>query len=155
MPRISEYLQKEACLLDLKATTKEEAIRELAGHMTRVALVNDEKQFIQDLLDREKLGSTGIGHKVAIPHAPTQSVDGIVIGFARSSAGVDFAAMDGDQVNLIFAMGTNPQELSLYLQMLAQLSRLLRDESFRNELIHTVKTADEVINLFKKFEKEG
>jgi fructose-specific phosphotransferase system IIA component len=155
MERISEYLQKEACLMELKATTKEEAIRELSGHMARVGLVNDEQLFIHDLLEREKLGSTGIGHKVAIPHAPTQSVDGFVIGFARSSAGVDFAAMDGDEVNLIFAMGTNPQELSLYLQMLSQLSRLLRNETFRNELIHTAKTPEDVINLFKKFEKEG
>ncbi len=155
MERISEYLQKDACLMDLKATTKEQAIRELSAHMVRIGLVNDEQLFIHDLMEREKLGSTGIGHKVAIPHAPTQAVDGFVIGFARSSAGVDFAAMDGDEVNLIFAMGTNPQALSLYLQLLSQLSKLLRIESFRNDLIHTVKTADEVINLFKKFEKEG
>lgn len=151
---ISDYLIKDACLLDLKADSKEGAISEIIALLTKVGKVKDEKQFYNDIMAREKLGSTGIGHKIAIPHAPSIAVNGFVMGFARSKKGVEFAAMDGDKVNLIFMMGTNPEELNLYLKFLAQLSRVLREDSFRNELIVSAKTADDVITIFKRFSGE-
>lgn len=155
MSRISEYLTKECCIMDLQATGKEEAIKEMASVLTLAGMVKDEQLFIHDIMAREKLGSTGIGHKIAIPHSPTKTVKGFVIGFARSKAGVDFQALDGDKVNLIFIMGTNPEELSMYLNLLAQLSRVLCEETVRKELIMAAKTADDVINVFKRFEREG
>ena len=91
---------------------------------------------------------------MAIPHSRTDVVDGFAIGFGRSKEGIDFKALDGDKVNLIFLMGANPQELNLYLRLLAELSRLLMENSFRKELL-SAQSADEVIATIKKYEAGG
>jgi fructose-specific phosphotransferase system IIA component len=151
--RLFDYLQKENCLMDLRAVTKEEAVAEISAALVKSGKVQNEEKFVQDILEREKLGSTGIGLKVAIPHSPTESVDEFVLGFGRSEMGIDFQALDDDKVHLIFLMGTNPQELSLYLKLLSELSRLLRKSDFREQLM-AASSADEVIQIFKKFESE-
>ncbi|MDD5155179.1 MAG: PTS sugar transporter subunit IIA [Candidatus Omnitrophica bacterium] len=149
--KISDYLQKENCITDLKASTKQEAIIEIADKLYSCGKVIDKERFIHDVLRREELGSTGIGHKVAIPHSPTEGVGGFVIGFGRSIGGIDFDSIDADKVNLIFLMGTNPGELGLYLRLLAKLSKLLNDENFRRELI-AAENADEAVSIFKRYE---
>lgn len=149
--KISDYLKKEFCIMNLKAKNKEEAIREIAVCLAADGKIKDKEQFISDILERESLGSTGIGHKVAIPHSRTDVIEGFAIGFGRSVEGIDFKALDGDKVNLIFVMGANPQELNLYLRLLAELSRLLMENSFRRELL-SVNTADEIIEIIKKYE---
>ncbi len=152
--KISDYLKKEFCIMGLKSQKKEEAIREIAGCLAVNGKIKDKEQFINDILERESLGSTGIGHKVAIPHSRTEVIDGFAIGFGRSTEGIDFKALDGDKVNLIFLMGANPQELNLYLRLLAELSRLLMENSFRRELL-SATTADEIIEIIKKYESGG
>ncbi|MCK9614409.1 MAG: PTS sugar transporter subunit IIA [Candidatus Omnitrophica bacterium] len=152
--KISDYLKKEFCIMDLKATTKEQAIREVASCLTVNGKIKDKEKFINDILERESLGSTGIGHKVAIPHSRTEVVNGFAIGFGRSKEGIDFKALDGDKVNLIFLMGANPSELNLYLRLLAELSRLLMENSFRRELL-SVNTGEEVVDIIKKYEASG
>lgn len=152
--KISDYLKKEFCIMDLKATTKEQAIREVASCLTVNGKIKDKEKFIQDILEREGLGSTGIGHKVAIPHSRTEVVNGFAIGFGRSKEGIDFKALDGDKVNLIFLMGANPSELNLYLRLLAELSRLLMENSFRRELV-SANTEDEVVNIIRRYEASG
>ncbi len=149
--RISDYLKKENCVMNLRAISKEEAVREVAGALVSVGKVKDEERFVQDVLEREKLGSTGIGLKVAIPHAPTDAVNGFVIGFGRSELGIDFQAIDDEKVHLVFVMGTNPEELSLYLKLLSELSRLLRKSDFR-EALQKATSGEEVVDIFKKFE---
>jgi PTS system fructose-specific IIC component len=81
-------------------------------------------------------------------------VDGFAVGFGCSRAGIDFDALDGEKVNLIFVMGANPKELNLYLRLLAELSKLLMENSFRRELF-LAKDSLEVIEIIKKFETEG
>jgi fructose-specific phosphotransferase system IIA component len=152
--KISEYFRKEFCIMDLKANTKDGAIREIASCLTNNGKIKNKEKFINEILNREALGSTGIGHKVAIPHARTEVVDGFAIGFGRSQAGIDFDALDGEKVNLIFVMGANPQELNLYLRLLAELSKLLMENSFRRELT-LAKSAEEVLEVIKRFESEG
>lgn len=149
---VSNYLSEEVCLLDLKATDKESAIREIAEVLVSANKIIDQEAFIKDVLEREELGSTGIGHNVGIPHARTKAVKGFVIGFGRSTSGIEFKALDGEKVNLIFLMGADPNELNLYLRILAELSKLLLSSAFRKELISTNSVA-EVIATVKKFEK--
>jgi len=150
--RFTDYLTKESCILDLKATTKEAAIRELADVLTRQGRVSDEEDYIKHVMEREMLGSTGIGNRVAIPHCPTQSVKGVVVAFGRSKQGIDFQSSDGHEVNHIFLIGTNPEDLNVYLKLLATLSKLLNDRIFRQEF-STAVTPDELIAVFKKHEK--
>ncbi|MDD5194983.1 MAG: PTS sugar transporter subunit IIA [Candidatus Omnitrophica bacterium] len=149
--KISDYLRKEYCIMDLKSTTKQGAIKEISDFLSLSGKVRDKNQFVKDILERESLGSTGIGHKIAIPHSRTAAVESFIIGFGRASGGIDFNALDGDKVNLIFLMGANPGELNLYLRLLAELSRFLMENSFRKALLEA-PDAEEIINIFKKFE---
>ncbi|UCD15304.1 MAG: PTS sugar transporter subunit IIA [Candidatus Omnitrophota bacterium] len=150
--KISEYLTKEHCIMDLKASSKEEAITEIAAHLSDSGKVKDKDKFISDILEREKLGSTGIGNKVAIPHSRTDAVQDFVIGFGRSRRGVEFKALDGEPVNLIFVMGANPKELNLYLRLLAELSKYLMNSHFRADLL-SASSHQQVIEILKKFER--
>ncbi|MDD5583608.1 MAG: PTS sugar transporter subunit IIA [Candidatus Omnitrophica bacterium] len=149
--KISDYLKKDFCIMELKASTKQEAIKEISASLYKSGKVKDLDKFVQDILERESLGSTGIGHKIAIPHSRTDAVESFIIGFGRATQGIEFNALDGDKVNLIFLMGANPGELNLYLRLLAELSRFLMENSFRKALLEAT-SIDEIINTFKKFE---
>lgn len=150
--RISECLKPEVCIMDLKSVKKEDAIRELALTLVASGKVNNIEKFIDDILAREKLGSTGIGNRVGIPHSRTDAVEDFVIAFGRSSGGIDFQALDGEKVDFVFLMGANPQELNVYLRRLAELSKLLMENVFRREL-GLAKTPQDVIDTIKKFEQ--
>ena len=149
--KISEHLKASLCVMDLQAKAKAETIEELASVLNAAGKVLDQKKFVADILEREALGSTGIGHGVAIPHSRTESVNGFLIAFGKSMPGVEFQSLDGEKVNLVFLMGANPKELNLYLRLLAELSKLLMHSPFRQEL-SLAKTPEEVIEIFKKFE---
>jgi fructose-specific phosphotransferase system IIA component len=150
--RISEYLKEDFCIMNLKAKNKEEAIKELAQKLNSSGKILDLDQFIKDVLKRESLGSTGIGYNVAIPHARTQAVKEFVISFGKSIEGMEFDSLDGKKVNLIFLMGANPNELNLYLRLLAELSKLLINESLRKELFLADKESH-IMEIIKKFEE--
>ncbi|MCM8787814.1 MAG: PTS sugar transporter subunit IIA [Candidatus Omnitrophica bacterium] len=149
--RISDYLKSDFCIMNLISKTKEEAIREIATNLQKSGKINDLEKFIADILEREALGSTGIGYNIAIPHSRTEAVDGFVIGFGRSIEGIDFNSLDGEKVNLIFLMGANPKELNMYLRLLAELSRFLINNSFRKTLL-SASGPQEIVEIFKKFE---
>jgi PTS system fructose-specific IIC component len=149
---VSDYLSEKFCILDLKATDKESAIKEVAAVLSAGGKLIDSQAFIADVLEREELGSTGIGNNVSIPHARTKAVKGFVIGFGRSTSGIEFKALDGEKVKLIFLMGADPSELNLYLRILAELSKLLMSNAFRQALL-TADSAAEIIAAVRKFEK--
>lgn len=150
--RVSDYLKEKFCVINLKSQDKENAIREIIQKLAEGNKLINQEKFIRDVLEREELGSTGIGNNVAIPHARTDAVKGFVIGFGRSVSGIEFKALDGEKVNLVFLMGADPSELNLYLRILAELSKLLMNSSFRQALT-SVTTEAEVISIVKKFEK--
>ena len=151
--RISDYLKDEMICLYLKATGKEEAIRELGSFICKAKEISNYEMFLKDVLEREKLTTTGIGDGVAIPHARTDSVTGFVIAFGKSEEGVEFGSLDGKKAKLLFLMGT-PKTAGLdeYLVLLAHLTRLLKGESFRESLLKADSPA-EVIDIFKNSEK--
>ena len=151
--KLSDYLRKEQCLLNLRATTKQDAIVEIVKHLAGLGKVSDPAAFIEAIMARERLGSTGIGHQVAIPHSPTQGTADFVIGFGRSSEGIEFGSIDGDKVRLIFLLGTNPNNLNMYLKLLAKLAKLLNDESFRKELI-AAPTEGAVLEAVQRWEND-
>jgi len=150
--KFTDFLTKESCIMDLAATTKEGAIRELAHALKQQGKVIDEADFIKHVMEREMLGSTGIGNRVAIPHCPTQSVSGVVMAFGRSKQGLDFQSSDGHEVNHIFLMGTNPEYLNVYLKLLACLSKMLNDRVFRQDFSNA-ETVDALMAVFQKHEK--
>lgn len=147
--KIQGYIKKEFCILDLKALTREDAVRDIVSALP-TSKVNDKEKFISEILARETLGSTAIGYGVAIPHARTDVVNEFVIGFGRSKAGIDFKSNNGDKVHLLFVMGAHPRDLNLYLVLLAELAKCLMDKSFREALLSTANP-DGVVDLFQKF----
>jgi fructose-specific phosphotransferase system IIA component len=148
---ISECLMLDRINLDLKAKTKEEAITELAESLKTHSAVSDYETFLKDVFNREKVGTTGIGLGIAIPHARTDAVDRFVIAFGRSESGVPFGAPDGKPAKLIFLMGAVKKEVNNYLKILARLTRVLRKESFRERLLKA-ESPEQVLEAFCKIE---
>ena len=97
--RVSEYLKEKNCLMNVTADNKDDAVKEIAECLASDGKLLDKTQFVGDVLERETLGSTGIGNNVGIPHARTDAVKGFVIGFGKSVEGVEFQALDGEKVN--------------------------------------------------------
>ena len=151
--KIGDYLKQHLILLELKARNKEEAIKELATLLIDTEEVTDFKNFLKEILAREKLNTTGIGNEIAIPHTRSNVVKDFVIALGISKKGVNFNSLDNKPAKLIFMMGTPKEKgVKVYLNILSHLSRLLQKQSFRNSLLKASNTK-EIINQFKKAEK--
>ena len=143
--KIKQVLALECVEARLKATNKDEAIRELAEMMSKTCLEVSADEIYKILVEREQLGSTGIGNGVAIPHGKLPTLNQIVTGFARSVEGVAFDSQDGKPAHLFFVLLAPGNAASLHLKTLARLSRLLKDVHFRNKLIEA-KDGTEIFN---------
>lgn len=143
---ISELLQEGLIDLKLEASEKIEAIEKMSAMLYSAGKITDTNCFVSSVLEREKLGSTAIGAGIAIPHARTGVVNEVSIAFARSEKGIDFNSVDGDPVKLIFLLAAPSESGSLYLKLLARISRLLRYQELIDELLEA-KTSEEVIKL--------
>ena len=145
---VRDYIQKEFVNLNLISERKEDAIRELAQLVENVQEIADFEHFLEDVFERERLETTGIGDEIAIPHARTDVVSRLIIAVGRSTHGVEFESLDGRKVKLIFLMGTPKGSVSHYLKILAQLSRLLKREPFREKLLEA-QDGEMVVKLFR------
>lgn len=132
--KISDFLEEKAVTADLKATDKEGVLRELVGLLAKAGVIKDEEEIVQILLEREALGSTGIGNGIAIPHGKSDSVKQLTAAFGVSRTGVDFDSLDGEPVYLFFLLVAPEEAPGPHLKALARISRLLRDKFFRDRL---------------------
>lgn len=144
--KIKQILTKDCIIAELQSQSKDLVLRELASAVT-LAKPSLGPQFTEGLIhvlaEREKLGSTGIGNGVAIPHGKMAGIDQVITGFGRSRAGVNFDSQDGKPAHLFFILVAPENAASLHLKALARLSRLLKDSHFRNVLMEA-QTADEI-----------
>ena len=134
---IMGFLDERAVTIDVKAQqNKEEVIRELVQLLVRAGSVKDKdiNKLVQILMKRESLGSTGIGHGVAIPHGKSDCVNKLVGAFGVSRAGVSFDSLDGEPVTLFFLLVAPEDSAGPHLKALARISRLLKDKHFRDGL---------------------
>lgn len=143
---ISELLQDNFIDLKMDVSDKGAAIDRLSGMLCSSGKVSDHGNFVHAVLEREKLGSTAIGAGIAIPHARANTVKEVSIAFARSGKGIDFNSVDGDPVHLIFLLAAPVESGSLYLKLLARISRLLRYQDLIEDL-RKAKTKEEVIQI--------
>lgn len=132
---ITSILRGEAILPELKAKDKHQVIQELAELVAKVEPTIRVEDLVKILLEREALGSTGIGSGVAIPHGKLSHIDHIVAVFGRSKAGVEFDSQDGEPAHLFFALVAPENTAGLHLKALAKLSRLLKEAGFREQLM--------------------
>ena len=148
--KLVDVIVAQASVLDMRARTKKEALRELAEAIAAVVPELETNQLIETLMGREKLGTTAMGDGIAIPHARLDHVDRIMVSFGKSRVGVDFESVDGDLTRLFFLLVAPKKEGSAHLLLLARLSRLLGIDAFRARL-REVGTTDE---LFRAIEEE-
>ncbi len=152
--KITEFLDHRGVKLDLQATEKEDVLKELVDVLAEVKDIGDKKTILKALIERESLGSTGIGQGIAIPHGKTDKLKEITAVLGISRKGVNFEALDGEVVYLFFLLVAPKDNPGPHLKALAQISRLLRDSFFCDSLKHC-KTADEVFELICKEEEKN
>ena len=151
---IKDLLKKELMIMDLKASTKMEAIDEMITKLKEKDIISDETEFKDLILKREERSSTGLGEGIAMPHAKTSVVKSPSVLFARSHKGIDYDALDGEPVHIFFMIAASEGAHDLHIETLAKLSKMLLNDDFINGL-KTCETADEVYALVDKYsEKE-
>lgn len=150
--KILDVLQKEAILDDLKSKDKKGVLDELVAPVARIAEVNHEN-LVRVLMDRERLGSTGIGGGIGIPHGKLKDLDSLVLGFGLSRKGVDFESMDGRPTYIFFLLITPENSTGLHLKLLARISRILKNEPFRERLLNAADR-DEILSIIQEEDEE-
>ncbi len=132
--KVSDFLSPETVVGELKATEKKGVLEELCDVLVARHPELDRGKMVHILLEREKLGSTGVGEGVAIPHGKMDDLDHLIACFGRSREGVDFDAVDGRPVYLFFLLFAPENSAGIHLKALAQISRLLKRPSVREAL---------------------
>ena len=130
---LGDLLRLEAVVPAMRAKSKRQVLQELAGRGAVVTGLS-EREIFDVLLQRERLGSTGVGHGVAIPHGPVRGLERIVGIFARLERPIDFESEDGLAVDLIFTVLSPPGAGADHLKALARIARVLRDVSVTTKL---------------------
>jgi PTS system nitrogen regulatory IIA component len=145
--KILEALHRDAILTDLTSRDKQGLIEELAAPVARVIGVSC-ADLVDVLMDRERLGSTGIGMGIGIPHGKLKDLDTLVMGFGLSRKGVDYDSLDGRPTHLFFMLITPESSTGLHLKALARIARLLKNETFK-EMLFRAKTPDDIIAVIQ------
>jgi PTS system nitrogen regulatory IIA component len=133
--KISEILSKEHIIKDLKSIDKESVLEELSNFLKDKGVIPNKENLLLTLIEREKLGSTGIGENVAIPHAKIRAIDKIITVFARSQIGVEFESLDQKPVNFIYLILAPENSTGQHLKALARISRLFKNPSLRESIL--------------------
>ena len=140
MNLISKFLLPENVILDTESSSKKRVF-ERVGILFENTRHVARSQVFDSLFAREKLGSTGLGHGVAIPHGRIKGLRDAVAAFAKTQATIPFDAPDGQPVNLIFVLLVPERATDLHLQLLGELAQIFSDKTFREQLQATDEPA--------------
>ena len=151
--RITDLLKKQGIALNAKVSSKDEAIDKLVDLMDASGNLDDKKEYKNKVLERESLSTTGIGDGIAIPHAKTKAVKNPGLSSMVVKDGVDYDSLDGAPAKLFFMIAAPESANNLHLEVLARLSTILMDESFRESLINA-KSKEEYLKLIDDKETE-
>jgi fructose-specific phosphotransferase system IIA component len=143
--RLTEFLQAEDVKVPLTATGKEAAIYELVDLLADHGAVSDRAGFKAAVWQRESMRTTGIGHGVAIPHGKNAGCVRLCLAVGRPAQPLDFGSVDGKPVDLIFLLGSPPDQTGPHIQALANISRMLSDSGMRQ----AIRTAMSAADLYK------
>lgn len=151
--KVSEYLTTDFIYDNLKGNNKQEILEEVVKKMSKPLKIDDSKVkvIVEALLTRESYGSTGIGRGVAIPHAKIEDFNGIAVALGIIPNGVDFDAIDGAAVDLVFVVISNPMKTDEYLNLLKKLAQLIHSPNFCS-FLRQAKTIEEKRNTIIEFE---
>lgn len=144
---LADLLDEKQIALELRASTRDEALREIVDLFRASGKVSDPDKFLDAVIAREKSASTLAEHGVAFPHARTDLVNEIVLGIGRSNEGIRFGAESGEPVHLIFVIGVPKQMIQDYLVCVGTLARLAKDDSIRRALMEAKTKAEFIEHL--------
>jgi PTS system nitrogen regulatory IIA component len=140
--KITDILDEASIIQDLRSISKKGVLEELSNVLVQRGKLPDRDKVVEVLLEREKLGSTGIGDGIAIPHGKMKEIKGLVTSFGRSKKGVNFESIDNKPTHLFFLLIAPENSAGIHLKALARISRLLKDPSFRNRLMEAKDRQD-------------
>lgn len=141
--QLSEFLEEDLFVPEITAKDKEGALQQMVDALVRAQRISEGDLLLQMLRQREHLGSTGIGRGVAVPHGRTLAITRLAVVFARSQAGIEFDAMDGKPVHLIFLTVAPPQERNnLYLPVLGKIVEMVKSAKNRRRLLEAANFDD-------------
>jgi PTS system nitrogen regulatory IIA component len=151
--KVADFLDPRAVVEELNARNKKEVLEELCD-----ALISLEPSLARDrmvgiLLDRERLGSTGVGEGVAIPHGKLGELTHLIACFGRSPQGIEFQAVDRKPVHLFFLLFAPENSAGIHLKALAKISRLLKRPNLRESLM-AAPTKEEIFSILTREDAE-
>jgi PTS system nitrogen regulatory IIA component len=150
--RILDALKIEAVISDLQSVDKKGVLEELSRPVSELFDL-EKDDLVNILMERERLGSTGIGGGIGIPHGKLKNLDTLVLGFGLSRRGVDFESMDGRPTHIFFLLVTPENSTGLHLKLLARISRILKNEPFKAKLMASGNSAD-IISIIAEEDEE-
>ncbi|RJQ76488.1 MAG: PTS sugar transporter subunit IIA [Desulfobacteraceae bacterium] len=146
---LAELLTEKQIALSLKAKTKEGVLMELAKIAAAVQPSLQNEELFQILMEREQLGTTGIGQGIAIPHGKKKGLGGLLVCFGRNPEGVQFESVDGQPAHFFFLLLAPEESAEPYLKVLAQVTRFLKRNEIRSRLAKA-KTEEEILRVFRE-----
>lgn len=144
---IKDMFSKERVCFELKSTSKDEVISELIEILEQDGKINDKVKFKEAVMHREHEFSTGIGMGIAIPHGKSDAVTEASIVFGKSTKGINFDSMDGEDAHFFFLIAVPVESSDVHLKALSEISRKLMHAEVRESLLKAV-TFEEFINIF-------
>ena len=147
--KIMDFLNKDAVNIELKSSKKENVIKELVELLSSAYPIKDKGKLVRVLLERESLGSTGIGQGVGIPHAKSDVVDKLIGALAVSRTGINFDSLDGEPTHKFFLLVAPEDAAGPHLKALATISRMLKDKFLRDSLI-VAKDKKTILNIINQ-----
>jgi len=148
---LSDYVDEDlVCEVD-ESSDKNTVLSDLVKILYDKKLLEDKEGAYKALVDREKLGSTGVGEEVAIPHAKLDSVDDILVLLAVSKKGIEFDSLDKQPVKIIFLVLASVKKMNLHLKTLARISRLIKSTDFKSRVLNASSRKD-IVNILSEEE---
>lgn len=151
--KITDILDKAAIIEKLTSRDKKGVLEELVSVLVEHGKLTDKEKTVQVLLERERLGSTGIGDGIAIPHGKLKEIHDIMCSFGRKKEGVDFQSIDEKPSRLFFLLLAPEDSAGEHLQALARLSRILKEAPFRKRLLKA-SSKEEIYRLIAEEDEQ-
>lgn len=151
--KLAQIIEQEDIIPELKAQDKKGVLEELSDVICKHEPLLKKERLVRILLEREKLGTTGIGEGIAIPHGKVDVLKTPLLAFGRSKKGIDYEAIDKKPVHLFFLLVAPENSSSLHLHILARIAKLLKNSKFKKKLMEA-KTKEEIYKIITEADKE-
>ena len=150
--KLLDFIDRKTIITELRSTDKKSVLEELALPVSKITRI-EHQELVRVLMERENLGSTGIGSGIAIPHGKLKNLKTLILGIGLSHKGVNFDTMDGKPAYLFFLLLTPDNSTDLHLKLLARISKILKNEPFKQKILRATKPED-MLQLIADIDEE-